>query len=75
MSSRKDDAVRRYLAVAFLLEATWFLVTLFVDAGNSAANSLAAQDSKSSRESAVKPNEGAIIGGPALGGRRTRPGK
>lgn len=56
--------MRRYLAVAFLLVATWFLVTLFVEAGNSAANSLAAQDSKSSRESAVKPNEGAIIGGP-----------
>ena len=51
--------MRRYLAVAGLL----FTISVFVTLFASGADSIVAQDNRGSRETSVKPNEGAVIGG------------
>lgn len=59
ITSRKDDVVRRYLAVAFLLLTISVLPALLL----SELRSARAQNNSNSQTS-VKPNKGAVIGGP-----------
>lgn len=51
--------MRRYLAVAGLL----FTISVFVTLFASGPDSIVAQDNRSSPESSVRPNSGAVIGG------------